>query len=677
MIPSWTVLQDADAKAAESHLANPIAFYRVQVGIQSPHGVSTLRKVLRRFSDFLKLHAAIKRAFPKKHVPVAPPKNSMMWMNASQTHLQERRHALVDWLGKLLADIDISRSAPVAAFLELEAAARAAMNVVKEAQLSTTADLGSKPVVSSSGRTSSVNSGTGYVSDSTHEVPGITTLKKTSDEGSEMEMEGLILEHQTDGSTEMSHEVYDSSEHLDDSLSVQELSPTVDPDVVVASDDTAKQLQLLHSSREAIRIWHGRRPSSDSIASEVSSARGSELSFLPGGEGSVEGLPWEHTNNSNQSSGTLSAFDTESLKGIQASLPIDQRRNVVRVLTNLQRRLGTAKADMEDLIARLNQETAVKDFLATKVRDLEGELDGTRRKSRETLLRVVSMERDNFNNLQWELEEARAALISANEKVQLEQEARIQTEERLQAFEREKQKENLEVAELRKELQSFWKDRESTEAKTKAEMKVLAREIKALRKSQPELKEELEMALKEKTELETIIQKEREQQERNRIARANFLREVATLRQRLHECSMEFLAKQDDKSILKNAAITDAIDLLATSDNRIGLLAAEAQLLTEEKEEDETLSPFDKKDLPNGLSESGSTPRVHTVFDQDMGTEKAFRKMLAEIFMDNAQLYKVVNSMTLNAVVMDSKQEKAGLEEAPTRKSVSVLNRFL
>lgn len=36
----------------------------------------------------------------------------------------QRRHSLEEWMQKLLSDIDLSRSAPVAAFLELEAAAR-------------------------------------------------------------------------------------------------------------------------------------------------------------------------------------------------------------------------------------------------------------------------------------------------------------------------------------------------------------------------------------------------------------------------------------------------------------------------------------------------------------------------------------------------------------------------
>jgi hypothetical protein len=36
-------------------------------------------------------------------------------------------------------------------------------------------------------------------------------------------------------------------------------------------------------------------------------------------------------------------------------------------MATLQRRILAAKTDMEDLLARLNQETAVKEFLTTKV----------------------------------------------------------------------------------------------------------------------------------------------------------------------------------------------------------------------------------------------------------------------------------------------------------------------
>ncbi|KAK4422155.1 PX domain-containing protein EREL2 [Sesamum alatum] len=55
-------------------------------------------------------------------------------------------------------------------------------------------------------------------------------------------------------------------------------------------------------------------------------------------------------------------------------VPLDQCPKLNRVLTSMERQLHTAKTDMEDLISRLNQEIAMKDYNATKVKDLELEL---------------------------------------------------------------------------------------------------------------------------------------------------------------------------------------------------------------------------------------------------------------------------------------------------------------
>ena len=102
----------------------------------------------------------------------------------------------------------------------------------------------------------------------------------------------------------------------------------------------------------------------------------------------------------------------------------------------------------------------------------------------------------------------------------------------------------------------------------------------------------------------------------------------------------------------------------------------QAQLLAEEKEEDkEIYTSFGKGDLANGIVTSTSKGGVQ---DVDSQSEIALRKVLAEIFMDNVQLYKVVNSMTLNAAVMDAKPEKGSIQdETLTRKNSSMLNRFL
>lgn len=75
-------------------------------------------------------------------------------------------------------------------------------------------------------------------------------------------------------------------------------------------------------------------------------------------------------------------------------------------------------------------------------------------------------------------------------------------EEKLKVAEMEKEQANNEILELREKLLSLQKEKERAELKTRNEMKTLAREIKTLRKSQPELKEDLEMALKDKAKLE-------------------------------------------------------------------------------------------------------------------------------------------------------------------------------
>jgi len=51
------------------------------------------------------------------------------------------------------------------------------------------------------------------------------------------------------------------------------------------------------------------------------------------------------------------------------------------------------------------------------------------------------------------------------------------------------------------------------------------------------------------------------------------------------------------------------------------------------------------------------------------------RKMLTDIFIDNAQLRKVVNAVTRSALLADQKPEKDEGDEAPSRKSY--LNKYL
>lgn len=143
------------------------------------------------------------------------------------------------------------------------------------------------------------------------------------------------------------------------------------------SQSSAGQNVEESSSRHAVSVGlgrmiprHRRRPSQESIVSEMSSAPGSELSRGVSVDVPLETAFWGYSatdHSSNGEGGRVSGAESECLKGVGLILPVDQRSKVRQVMTVLQRRLAAVKTDMEDLLARLNQETAVKEFLTTKV----------------------------------------------------------------------------------------------------------------------------------------------------------------------------------------------------------------------------------------------------------------------------------------------------------------------
>ncbi len=78
--------------------------------------------------------------------------------------------------------------------------------------------------------------------------------------------------------------------------------------------------------------------------------------------------------------------------------------------------------------------------------------------------------------------------------------------------------------------------------------------------------------------LQLSLQEEKHKQDGIRAVRSKFLYEMAMLRKRLQECSMEFLAKEDNIPASENgvsAGMINAFELLSTSDNHIDLLLAE------------------------------------------------------------------------------------------------------
>ena len=74
-----------------------------------------------------------------------------------------------------------------------------------------------------------------------------------------------------------------------------------------------------------------------------------------------------------------------------------------------------------------------------------------------------------------------------------------------------------------------------------------------------------------------VINREKQRSTRMRLSREKILHECRLLRERLQECSAKFLAEEQDNFTIDPSSLPDALDLLATSDNRIRLLVAEVK----------------------------------------------------------------------------------------------------
>lgn len=108
--------------------------------------------------------------------------------------------------------------------------------------------------------------------------------------------------------------------------------------------------------------------SGESSGSDVSSQKGCESSNLAF-PGMIENGPNTFSRGAEISRTTENVGNTDLQlpDDVHLLLPVDQRQKINRVLMTMQQRLLTAKTDMEDLLSRLNQEIAVKEYLATKV----------------------------------------------------------------------------------------------------------------------------------------------------------------------------------------------------------------------------------------------------------------------------------------------------------------------
>ncbi|KAK4600751.1 hypothetical protein RGQ29_010394 [Quercus rubra] len=598
-IPSWVV-------RPKSRDSDPVVFYRVQVGVQSPEGVTTTRGVLRRFNDFLKLFTVLKKAFPKKNLPPAPPKGLLRMK--TRALLEERRCSLEEWMIKLLSDIDIARSVAVASFFELEAAARFSFQDVNQqnseaspASNSTVSSIQSIPnsslpiVAGSSSFTSD------YGSDTAYETSELGTPRLGRDDNSEIGLEDLTLDEDLTSPIEklvkygmsnideglfMGQTILEQLEGLPrHKMNDRHLNNVIEKDKYNGNSSKASFLvgngmELFSGPEHGKVIDHVRKLSNESFGSDVSSLRGSEMSNsgIPNssGDGSLD-LPGGAEGSTRME--ILGNTDFQFPGDAQVVLPMDQRHKLNRVLFTMQRRLVTAKTDAEDLIARLNQEIAVKDYLATKVKDLEGELETTKQKSKENLQQALLMERERNTQMQWDMEELRRKSMEMELKLKSKQDEKSCTESGKECTVQEKDVLLQELDASKEQLEKLLKRYEELEAKSKADIKVLIKEVKSLRSSQTELKQELSQTHKEKSEAEKLIQQERQMREHAKASREKLLHECHILHNRLQECNTNLLADNEDNFVADSSSLADALDLLATSDDRIGLLLSEVPFM--------------------------------------------------------------------------------------------------
>ncbi|XP_021886967.1 PX domain-containing protein EREL1 isoform X2 [Carica papaya] len=609
-IPSWIVLP-------KSRDSDPVVFYRVQVGLQSPDGVTTTRGILRRFNDFLKLFA-------------------------------DRRRSLDDWMTKLLSDIDLSRSVQVASFLELEAAARSSFQDMSQStseansdgnRMSSSLQMPHNSSLSLFAGSSSITSD--YGSDTAYETSEHGTPRLGRETNSETGIEDLILDDDLTNPIEklvkygmsnideglfMGQTILEQLEgfprHKANPRHVSNVfaKDTYNGNASNASFLASNGLGLFAEPEPSKMVGHVRKLSNESVGSDGSSLRGSEIS------NSYLDLPG--VTDVSSTGGIIGNTDLHFPGDAQIVLPLDQRHKMNRVLLLMQQRLVTVKTDMEDLIARLNQEIAVKDYLNTKVTDLEVELETTKQKNKENLQQAILTEREKLTQMQWDMEELRQKSLRMELKLQSKQDAQSSKEPKEQPTGQEKDVVLQELDLTKQQLENLSRQYEELEAKSKADIKILVKEVKSLRSSQTQLKQELNQSLREKSEAQKLLQQERQVSENAKAAREKLLHECRALHNQLIECNAHFSIGEDHFAGPSNT-LEGALDLLSTSDQRIGLLLSEAQLLL-------------------GVDEANDKD-----MDRTLRIVDDLRKMLLDIITENAKLRKQVNSLIRHALKMN------------------------
>ncbi|KAL3838583.1 hypothetical protein ACJIZ3_023174 [Penstemon smallii] len=600
----------------------------------------------------------LKRAFPRKNLPPTPPKG-FLWTK-TRTMLEERRSSLEEWMTKLLSDIDLSRSIVVASFLELETAARSSFQ--EESQRSsnshisvnnTASSLHAHPNSSISFVAGSSSVTSDYGSDTAYETSEIGTPSLGRDDNSEVGTEDLSLDE--DSTSPIDKFVKYGMSNIDEGLSMGhaileqlESFPKHKPHAgeihsklrhIVSNESSSKvsqhttdMLESLSESDPGTVVRHVRKLSDESIESDKSSHRGSEYANFAYPNSNGYGPP--EIRSGSEVSRTVGDSGYQLSDEIHLVVPLDQRQKVNRLLTTMQRRLITSKTDMEDLISRLNQETAVKEYLATKVKDLEVELGTTKLKSKENLEQAMLIEKERITQMQWDMEELRQRSLEMKLKLDSQQAQRIDSQSTDSTMNQQKDVLYKELDSSKQQYEDLMKRYQELEVKSKADIKVLVKEVKSLRSSQAEAKQHLNQSLEEKSKAEELIQEERERNEQTRTSWRKLLYRCKVLHDKLQECYVNNLMQENgDDPLISIPSSSNPLDLVATSDNQIGLLLAEVRHLAQDVE-----------------CPASTTDRIPGLDDDVSSVDAELRQMLTSILLDNGLLQKQVNSLIVHAL---------------------------
>ncbi|XP_074557227.1 PX domain-containing protein EREL1-like, partial [Curcuma longa] len=630
----------------------------------------------------------IKKAFPRKDIPLAPPKHALLRINSSHVFLEERRYALEEWMGKLLSDIDLARSAQVADFFELEAAARSAFQCVNNAtqSSSSTGTTATNPL-SLARPTSSVSVADSSTAMSNLPHASLDSCYNNANDSSDIATErkgmirvsqtsaedvSLVPDHSVNVNVEIRNDIiggsfFDQPEDFNRGSKLNDRKEYLVPEREIVGGSSSRDRRESMSDQDHDTLpGHARKFSAESFGSDISSTRGSEVTYA-----GVTNSIWDGSLDAPGDAEVVNATDgsgTQILENSRIVLPFDQRQKLIRVLVGMQERLATAKTDMDDLIARLNQELAGKEYLRTKVKDLEVEVEANEQKGKENLQQAILNERDRVTQMQWDMDELCRKCSVMEAKLMFEQNERNCSELEKEIANEEKQSLQQGLDSNQEKIDDMRKLMEERELKSKADIKVLVKEVKVLRKSQAELKDMLNQSLKEKTELEGIVLKEKQRLFNAKLANDTLLHESRVFRDRFQECSVSFLTDEEDKFTTTSSSLSDAFDLLATSDNRIDLLLAEGHLLAQNYK----VAPIDVHAVQsNEMPESLILPNDHSTVSAD----DEIRGILTDVIIDNLQLKKQINSVVKRTLNTVSKLEKEDSIEAPSRKTV--LNHFL